>query len=122
MIKLNHNEYLNLQQIIILDKQGLPVNITGGQLSSIYNNTMNWDEAKTSNGIIHTKKIGHPWINLKFNPIEISQIKIHNRQDCCWHRLGGFEVLVQHSIDNRWNKIGDFNHPSKAWKNIPVNI
>ena len=43
----------------------------------------------------HTKKERYPFLVLEYdNPVEVSEVKIYNRDDCCGERLKNVHVIV----------------------------
>jgi len=103
-IQLNTNvtsgdNWINLGDITIRDKRGAVVNY--GNTNDVYfGNRQNWgglpvqnlwDDSKVSISASN-REVENLIINLP--TIDVGSVQITNRQDCCWHRIGGYRLSI----------------------------
>lgn len=83
------------------------------RLSSTYNehcgadNCVDGDHIGSQNclsagsSLCHTKVQDNPWLSIDFGePHQLDAVAVYNRINCCWERLGSFEVWVGSSLES----------------------
>jgi len=91
--------WINLGDITLRDRAGNQIYY--GNTNNVYfGNRGNWgglpvqqlwDNDKYSMG--HSSRALENLI-IKLNPVELGSVQITNRQDCCWERIGNYELAL----------------------------
>ena len=107
---LSGDAWINLGDITLRDRNGNQINY--GNTNNVYfGNKSNWPGWPVQHLWDNDKYSGahsspdRPVENLiiTLNPVALGSVQISNRQDCCWHRIGNYELAI---YNDKNEKIG----------------
>ena len=97
--KMSGDYWINLGDITVRNKQGQQVNIQNraqfGNGGGVPNSLSDNDRISMGHS---TREVENLVIQLP-EPTDVGTIQITNRQDCCWHRIGGYRLSVYNNTE-----------------------
>ena len=87
------------------------LNIKDLRLSSRWANSANYDakrcwDGSTTGTMCHTQWQTNPWLRVDLGiSAEVRTVRIYNRDDCCWDRLGNHKIFVGDTGNSNTDKL-----------------